>query len=476
MGSSSKARQRIDSLLDPNSFVEIGALVKARSTDFNPEPKGEEADGVVTGYGVLDGRLVYVYSQDPSSLNGSIGEMHARKIIRLYDLALKMGAPLIGLIDSSGMRLTEATDALNAFGELYAKQAAASGVIPQITAVFGDCGGGLAIAAALSDFTFVEAGAGRIFVNGPNEIADNRKEKCDTAAPAFQSEKAGTVDCIADEASLYTAMRTLVSLLPSNNEDDDSFAECTDDLNRLVPDFLNGAEDPAVSIPMLSDNGVFFETKQAFAPEMVTGFIRLNGSTVGVVANREKCYDAEGQVAATFEARLTERGCIKAAEHVSFCDAFGIPVLSLTNVEGYASTMCEERRIASNAAKLVYAFANATVPKVNLITKRAYSSAYCVMNSSAIGADISVCFADTKIGAMEADLAAKILCADGSAEDRAEAAKTYDDLQNGAASAAGRGIVDEIIEPADTRKYIIGAFEMLFTKRDSRPMKKHGTV
>ena len=476
MSSSSMARVRIEQLLDPNSFVETGALVKARSTDFRADANAPETDGVVTGYGVIEGHLVYVFAQDETVMNGSIGEMHARKILKVYELALKMGAPVIGLIDSTGMRLTEATDALDAFGRIYAAQVKASGVIPQITGVFGDCGGGLAVMAALSDFTFVESSAGRVFVNSPDEIKDNNIGKCDTAAEGFQSEKAGMIDCVADADSIYSAIRTLISLIPSNNEDNDSFTECTDDLNRIVPDFMAASDDPAVFLKMLSDNGIFFETKAAFAPEMVTGFIRLNGATVGAVANREVLSDAEGKAKERFEGKLTEQGCVKAADFVNFCDAFAIPVLSVTNVEGYASTMCEERRIARHAAKLVYAFANATVPKVNLITKKAYTTAYCVMNSGAIGADVTVCFADSRIGAIEADLAAKILCHDGSAKDREEAKEAYDRMMNGSASAAGRGYVDEIIEPSDTRKYIIGAFEMLFTKREERPAKKHGTV
>ena len=283
MSSSSQASQRINALLDENSFVEIGALVTARSTDFNLKQTETPSDGVVTGYGVIDGNLVYVYSQDASVLGGSVGEMHAKKIARLYDLALKTGSPVIGLIDSAGMRLQEATDALNAFGEIYRRQVDASGVIPQITAIFGSCGGGLALFPTLTDFTFMEESKAKLFVNSPNAIEGNYTDKCDTASPQFQSAKAGIVDVVADEETVYTEIRSLVSLLPSNNEDSDSYEECTDDLNRTCDNLDGAIADTALALRQISDNGIFFETKRSYAREMVTGFIRLNGATVGAV-------------------------------------------------------------------------------------------------------------------------------------------------------------------------------------------------
>ena len=231
MSTTSKASQRIMSLLDENSFVELGALVKARATDFNLKQTETPSDGVVTGYGVIDGNLVYVYSQDASVLNGSVGEMHAKKITNLYDLAMKTGAPVIGLIDSAGLRLQEATDALNAFGEIYLKQTMASGVIPQITAIFGSCGGGLAMIPTLTDFTFMEEKNAKLFVNSPNALDENEISKCDTSAASFQSTEAGIVDVVADEATIFAQIRELVAMLPSNNEDDDSLIECTDDIN-----------------------------------------------------------------------------------------------------------------------------------------------------------------------------------------------------------------------------------------------------
>ncbi|SCX96690.1 Acetyl-CoA carboxylase, carboxyltransferase component [Butyrivibrio hungatei] len=476
MSSSSQASQRIISLLDENSFVEIGALVTARNTDFNLKQEETPSDGVVTGYGVIDGNLVYVYSQDALVLGGSIGEMHAKKIVRLYDLAIKTGSPVIGLIDSAGLRLQEATDALNAFGEIYLKQVEASGVVPQITAIFGSCGGGLALIPSITDFTFMESEKAKLFVNSPNALEGNYKEKCDTSSAKWQSSEAGNVDVVADEATVYAQIRELVSLLPSNNEDADAYKECSDDLNRACENLDGAIEDPAVIAGQIADNGLFFETKRDYAKEMVTGFIRLNGATVGLVGNRTAIYDENGKVSEKFDDKLTAHACEKAAEFVNFCDAFDLPVLTITNATGFGSSKCDEKHVAKAAGKLVYALANATVPKVNLITGKAFGSAYVIMNSKAIGADITISWPNAQIGSMDAKLAAKIICDGKDADTVAKAAADYAQLQNNVKSAAARGYVDEIIEAADTRKYVIGAFEMLFTKRDERPAKKHGTV
>ena len=476
MSNTTLASQRIASLLDENSFVEIGALVTARATDFNLKQTETPSDGVVTGYGVIDGNLVYVYSQDASVLGGSMGEMHAKKIAKLYDLAMKTGAPVIGLIDSAGLRLQEATDALNAFGELYMKQTLASGVIPQITAIFGNCGGGLALVPTLTDFTFMESKKAKLFVNAPNALAGNEISKCDTSAADFQSEKAGIVDAVAEEAEIFAEIRELINMLPSNNEDTDSYIECADDLNRVCADLANCVGDTAIALTQIADDNYFFETKRHYAKEMVTGFVKLNGVTVGCVANRTEVYNEEGEVTEKFEPVLTVRGAKKAADFVTFCDAFEIPVLTLTNVKGFEATTCAEKNIAREVAKLTYAFANATVPKVNVVIGKAFGSAYVTMNSKAIGADMVFAWDSAEIGTMEAKLAAKIICNGQGADKIDECAKEYAALQNNVVSAAKRGYVDTIIAAEDTRKYVIGAFEMLFTKREDRPAKKHGTV
>ena len=475
MSTTSQASQRINALLDENSFVEIGALVTARATDFNLKQTETPSDGVITGYGVIAGNLVYVYSQDASVLNGTVGEMHAKKIANLYDLALKTGAPVIGLIDSAGLRLQEATDALNAFGEIYKKQALASGIIPQITGIFGTCGGGLALVPTLTDFTFMEADKAKLFVNAPNALDGNEISKCNTAAADFQSKEAGIVDVAADEASILAQIRQLVAMLPANNEDY-AYVEATDDLNRACPEIVNCVGDTSIALSHIADDGAFFEVKRGYAKDMVAGFLKLNGATVGAVANRTEVYNDEGEVEEKFDAVLSPEGAQKAADFITFCDAFDIPVLSLTNVTGFKATKDSEKKIARAAAKLTYAFANATVPKVNVVIGKALGSAYVTMNSKALGADITIAWPDAQIGAMEASLAAKIICDGQGADAIAECAKEYEALQNNVTSAARRGYVDQIVEPVDTRKYVIGAFEMLAEKYESRPEKKHGTV
>jgi len=477
MSTTSKASQRIAALLDDNSFVEIGGLVTARATDFNLKPNETPSDGCITGYGVINGNLVYVYSQDASVLNGTIGEMHAKKITNLYDLAMKTGAPVIGLIESAGLRLQEATDALAAFGEIYLKQTMASGVIPQITAVFGTCGGGLGLFPTMTDFTFMEEKNAKLFVNAPNALDGNVITKCDSSSAKFQAEESGIVDVVADEATILEKVRELVSFLPANNEDDASFLEdCTDDLNRVNPEIAGCVGDTSVALSILADDNNFFEVKAGYAKNMVTGFLRLDGVTVGAVANRSEICDEEGKVAEKLDAVLTAEGCEKAAEFVNFCDAFGIPVLTLTNVKGYEATLASEKAIAKAAAKLTYAFANATVPKVNVVIGKALGTAYVVMNSKAIGADSTMAWPDAQIGAMDGKLAAKIMYDGQGADVINEKAAEYEALTLNVTSAAKRGYVDQIVNAADTRKYVIGAFEMLFTKSEDRPAKKHGTV
>ena len=477
MSTTSQASQRIAALLDENSFVEIGGLVTARATDFNLKPNETPSDGCITGYGVINGNLVYVYSQDASVLNGTIGEMHAKKITNLYDLAMKTGAPVIGLIESAGLRLQEATDALAAFGEIYLKQTMASGVIPQITAVFGTCGGGLGLFPTMTDFTFMEEKNAKLFVNAPNALDGNVITKCDSSSAKFQAEESGIVDVVADEATILEKVRELVSFLPANNEDDASFLEdCTDDLNRVNPEIAGCVGDTSVALSILADDNNFFEVKAGYAKNMVTGFLRLDGVTVGAVANRSEICDEEGKVAEKLDAVLTAEGCEKAAEFVNFCDAFGIPVLTLTNVKGYEATLASEKAIAKAAAKLTYAFANATVPKVNVVIGKALGTAYVVMNSKAIGADITMAWPDAQIGAMDGKLAAKIMYDGQGADVINEKAAEYEALTLNVTSAAKRGYVDQIVNAADTRKYVIGAFEMLFTKSEDRPAKKHGTV
>ena len=472
----SLASTRITSLLDANSFVEIGKSITARNTDFNMAETKAPSDGVITGSGVIDGNLVYVYSQDASVLNGTVGEMHAKKISALYDLAMKTGAPVIGLVDCAGLRLQEATDALEAFGSIYLKQTLASGMIPQITAVFGTCGGGMAVVPALTDFTFMEAKKGKMFVNTPNALEGNHVDKCDTAAAEFQSQETGLIDGVGTEEEILGEIRQLVSLLPSNFEDNDSFVECTDDLNRTCDDLAACAGDTSIALSRIADDGLFFETKKEYGKDVVTGFLRLNGATVGAVANRTEVYNEEGEKTEEFDGTISARGARKAADFVKFCDAFDIPVLTLTNVTGFKATLCNEKMMAKSVGDMVHAFADATVPKVNVIIGKAYGTAYVAMNSKSVGADLVYAWENAEIGMMDASLAAKIMYPGADAAVLNEKAAKYRELQSGVASAAARGYVDTVITPADTRKYVIGAFEMLFTKREDRPAKKHSAV
>ncbi|MBP5255166.1 MAG: carboxyl transferase [Lachnospiraceae bacterium] len=454
MNQVSKARERILRLVDEGSFVEIGARVSARATDFCLQEKASSGDGVVTGYATAAGKLVYIYSQDESVLGGSMGEMHADKIARIYELAKKTGAPVIGLLSCSGVRLKESVDALQGFGRLYLAQAEASGMVPQITAVYGNCGGGLAIAAGLSDFVFIEEKGGRLFVNAPNTQDGNTVEACDTASAAYQAENSGIVDDIGTEDEIADRIRELIDLLPSNN-DDTAVQDSEDDLNRLT-ESLEGVEDVRAIISTVADSYRFFETKKAFGTDMVTGFIRLDGITVGVVGNAEE--------------RMSAYGMKKAASFVNFCDAFEIPVLTFTNTVGFDTAVDSGKRLAKAAADLLYAYANATVPKINVIVGRAYASAYVLMNSKAVGADYVYAVEDARIGVMDASMAAKIL----GGGNLTETAAAFDEKQTAEASAK-RGYVDELVTMTALRKHILVALEMLFNKRADAPYKKHGT-
>lgn len=458
----SPAAERIHALLDDSSFVEVGARITARTTDFNMAEKKAASDGVITGYGTIDGGLVYVYAQDASVLGGSMGEMHAKKIAALYDMAIKMGAPIIGLVDCSGIRVEEACDALYGFGRLYKKQALASGVIPQISAIFGTCGGGMAVSGAIADFVLMEETKGRLFVTAPNAVSGNKDEGISAAK---EQAKNGVVDFTGTEDEVLCEIRRLVAMLPANNEDNDAYDECTDELNRDV----SGIEglDAAEALRLLSDNGVFVETKKNYSCDVVTGFVKLNGLTVGCIANKQPL--------------VTAKGCDKAEALLRFCDAFELPVLTLADVEGYKRCPQNEKLIARAAGRLTYAYANASVPLVTVV-KRALGTAGLCFGTKALGADMVYAWEQADIGVMDATEAAKILYADAldAADDRAallrEKAAAFEKTQNSAAAAAARGYVDDIIAAAETRQRVIAALEMLFTKRVLRPQKKHGTV
>ncbi len=465
------ARGRIASLLDPQSFVEIGAYVKSRSTDYNMQKKDTPADGVVTGYGTIEDRLVYVYSQDASVLGGAVGEMHAAKIVALYRKAVEMGAPVIGIIDSQGLRLQELTDALAGYGKIYAAQAQASGVVPQITVVAGTAAGGAAVIPGLSDFTFMIDKQSKVFVSSANAMEKGTDFDA-IAAASVHGAKTGLADFVcADEAECFTKVRALVDMLPANNGEDAPIYENLDDLNR-VSDVLNavGPEDGSGFdvrgvLAELADASQFMEVKAEYAKSMVVGFMRLNGGTVGVVANNS----AEEQGV------LTVGACRKAAQFVRFCDAFELPILTVTDTVGFVASKEEENAgLAQAAAELTSAFAQATVAKVNLITGKAYGSAAMVMNSKETGADVVLAWPSAEVAVMNAQSAARILYAEelNNGADLAEKTEEVAELSTPYAAAA-RGSVDDIIEPAQTRKHLLVAFGMLAGKQQLSPAKKH---
>lgn len=444
------ARERIESLVDANSFVEIGGLITRRNTDFNMQEKAVPADGVITGYGVVDSNLVYVYSQDATAMKGSIGEMNAKKIANLYEMAIKAGAPVIGLIDCAGVRVQEALDALAGFGDIYMAKIKASGIIPQITAILGSCGGGVAISSKLSDITIMDAQNGKLFVNSPNAITANRVEKCDTAAAEFQA-AAGNVDIVCDtEADVLAKIREVIDLLPAN-AGMPAEKESEDDSNRVLASF--NTADVTGALEQIADNGKFLELKASFGKEMITGLMVLNGMTVGVIANGK-------------EAVLSTGGCKKAEQFMYFCDSFGLPVITFTNVTGYAADMEEEKTISQAVADMTYAFASSDVPKVNVITGKAYGSAYVAMNSKHIGADLVLALDSANVGVMDARVAAQIMCEDEISKEADTKtaldakAKEFDELQAGAEGAARRGYVDNVIEVESLRKHLIYAMQM----------------
>ncbi len=444
MGSdSNQAQARINALLDDNSFVELQSLVTSRNTDFNLDAKKEPSDGVIIGHGLINGTLVFVFSQNVDVLGGTIGEMHAKKILSLYDMALKVGAPVIGFLDCGGVRLQESFDALEALGSVIARAADVKGVIPQLMCVAGNCGGGLSVLPALADFTFMIDGAS-LFINSPDTITGNSTDKCDTSAASFQFEEAGTVDVHGSLDEVVASIRQVISMIPND------ITEASDDLNRASEGLEAKVDDAAAVATEIADNREFIELKAGYAKEMVTGFIKLDGVTIGVVGNRE----IDG------EAYLSAAGCEKAADFVDLCDMYEIPVLSLTNVAAFKDCQCQERRLPRALAQMTQRFADASIPKLNLILKQAYGTPYILMNSKSLGADLVYAFENASVGAMEASKAAKILSDNGT--DSAAIEKDYAKLQDSALTAAAHGHIDRLVSFADARKYIIAGFEMFF--------------
>ncbi|MBC8208991.1 MAG: acyl-CoA carboxylase subunit beta [Desulfobulbaceae bacterium] len=478
------ARERIDLLLDPGSFEEFDMFKTHRSHDFGMADKVYPGDGVVTGYGTVDGRLVYVYAQDPTILGGSLSETMAEKICKVMDLAIKNGAPVIGLNDSGGARIQEGIESLAGYSDIFLRNVKASGVIPQLSAIFGPCAGGAVYSPALTDFIVMVQKFSYMFLTGPKVVKSVTHEDVtveELGGADMHSSKSGVADYAAEsgiEAVQY--LKRLLSFLPQNNAEAPAIIPTLDpperraeQLNEIVPDDSHKAYDMKEVILATVDNGDFFEIKPNFAPNIIIGYGRYNGRSVGIVANQP----------ASLSGVLDINSSIKAARFVRFCDCFNIPVVTFVDVPGFLPGTAQEYGGAiRNGAKLLFAYAEATIPKVTVITRKAYGGAYCVMSSKHLRGDINFAWPCAEIAVMGAKGAVEILygrearLTDDPAAFLQNKEGEYQETVANPYVAAQRGYVDDIIEPARTRFRIIKSLEMLRNKHDSNPMKKHGNI
>ena len=478
------ARERINLFFDEGSFVEIDIFVKHRSTNFGMDKVHAPADGVVTGYGTVDGRLVFIYAQDFTVIGGSLGEMHANKIAKIQDMALKMGAPIIGMNDSGGARIQEGVDALSGFGKIFYRNTISSGVIPQISVIMGPCAGGAVYSPAITDFIFMVENTSMMFITGPEVIKSVTGEEVTQEAlgGAMTHNRTSGVAHFADktEEECIERIKELLSYLPSNNLEgapiydmDDQINRIEEGLNEIVPENPNKPYDMKEIIEILGDNGNFFEVQSLYAQNIITGYIRLNGKTIGVVANQPKV------LAGCLDINASD----KAGRFIRTCDAFNIPLLNLVDVPGFLpGTGQEYGGIIRHGAKMLYAYSEATVPKVTLILRKAYGGAYIAMCNKELGADQVFAWPNAEIAVMGPDGAANIIFKHdiANSEDpvaaRAEKIEEYKETVANPYIAAQRGYVDDVIVPSTTRPRLISAFDMLQTKIETRPNKKHGNV
>ena len=478
------ARERINLLLDKDSFIEIDAFVEHRCSNFGMEKKVAAADGVVTGYGTVDGRLVFVYAQDFTVLGGSLGEMHAAKICKVQDMAIKMGAPIVGINDSGGARIQEGVDALSGYGKIFYRNTLASGVIPQISVIMGPCAGGAVYSPALTDFIFMVDKTSMMFITGPQVIKTVTGEDVtqeDLGGANTHNRISGVAHFMDNtEEECIERIRSLLSYLPSNNLEGAPVYQCKDDINRveeslneLVPVNPNKPYDMKDVVRLIADEGQFFEVQPYYAGNIITGYIRLNGKTVGVVANQPKV------LAGCLDINASD----KAGRFIRTCDAFNIPLLNLVDVPGFLPGIDQEYGgIIRHGAKMLYAYSEATVPKVTLILRKAYGGAYLAMCSKDLGADQVFAWPNAEIAVMGPDGAANIIFkndikdSDNPVEMRQKKIEEYRDTVANPYIAAQRGFVDDIIVPSITRPRIISAFDMLESKRESNPAKKHGNL
>ncbi len=476
------ARERLDLLLDKASFHETDPFVVHRTSGFGLENQRIPGDSVVTGWGTIDGRLVYVFAQDFTVIGGSLGEVHAEKICKIFDLALKNGAPVIGLNDSGGARIQEGVVSLAGYAEIFLKNTLVSGVVPQISAILGPCAGGAVYSPALTDFVLMVRGTSNMFVTGPDVVRAVTQEQVtaeELGGADVHAEKSGVCHiAAASEPDAMYLIRKLLGYLPQNNTEDPPFVQSGDDpgrmdeaLDSIIPDDPGKPYDVKEVIRHIADEGQFFEIQEAFAQNIVIGFARLGGFSVGIVANQPQV------LAGVLDIDASE----KAARFVRFCDAFNIPILTLVDVPGFMpGTTQEHGGIIRSGAKLLYAYCEATVPKLTVVLRKAYGGAYIVMSSRHMRGDVNLAWPSAEIAVMGPDGAVNIIfrkemeSAEDPAARKTELVSEYREKFANPYIAAERGYLDDIIEPRETRSRLINALEMLKNKRDANPSKKHG--
>ncbi len=481
------ARERLELLLDEGSFEEFDMFVSHRCNHFGLEREKYPTDGVITGYGTIDGRLVYVYAQDFTVFGGSLGEMYAKKICKVMDMAMKMGAPLIGINDSGGARIQEGVQSLAGFADIFQHNILASGVIPQLTAIFGPCAGGAVYSPALTDFIVMSKTNSYMFLTGPKVVQTvTHEEVSDTelGGAAVHGSKSGVAHFIAEnEQEGIMLLRKLLSYLPQNNLEDPPMVNCTDPVDRfeelldkIIPESPNKPYDVKDVIHSITDNNEFMEVAPLYAPNIVTGFARFDGRSVGIVANQPN------YMAGVLDINTSR----KAARFVRFCDAFNIPILTLVDVPGFMpGTVQEYGGVIIHGAKLLYAYGEATVPKVTVVLRKAYGGAYCVMSSKLLRGDINYAWPTAEIAVMGAKGAIEILynkklskIEDPAEKESAERGyqQEYEEKFANPYDAASYGYIDDVIVPHTTRFRVIRAFDALATKKETNPAKKHGNI
>lgn len=478
------ARERIDLLVDPNSFEEFDMFVTHRTADFGLADQKVLGDGVVTGCGKINGRKVYIFSQDFTVFGGSLSEAHAEKICKIMDMAMKVGAPVIGLNDSGGARIQEGVVSLGGYADIFLRNTLASGVVPQISVILGPCAGGAVYSPAITDFVLMTKGTSYMFVTGPNVVKTVTHEVVtseELGGAMVHASKSGVSHFACEnEADAITKLKRLLQYLPQNNLEDPPSVECTDpleredeQLNHIVPENPNQPYDIKDVIEAVVDSGSFFEVHQEFAQNIVVGFAHLGGRSIGIIANQP----------AVLAGVLDINSSIKGARFIRFCDAFNIPILTFEDVPGFLPGVDQEHGgIIKNGAKLLFAYCEATVPKVTVITRKAYGGAYDVMNSKHVRGDMNYAWPTAEIAVMGPKGAVEIIFKKNiteASDAEEETQRLTDDYREKFANpfiAASRGYVDDVIEPKTTRPRLIRAFEMLETKRDSNPPKKHGNI